>query len=390
MVNLRTEGRHALDEVSAMSLRPEFVTLASAEGANVRDLCRRFRVRPKTGYKWLARHADGGPAALADRPRQPLAPPARTAPAVERAVLELRERHPAWGGRKLRRRLLDLGGAGVPAASTITAIRRRHGRPGGRAGEPRDWVRFERAAPSERWQRDFKGHSAPAGPGRCHPPTVLDDHSRYAPAVAACGDERDATARGHPVALFRRSGLPDRILCDNGPPWGAAGAGGGPAAWSVWRRRRGAGVSHGRPDHPQAPGTDERFHRALNAEVIRGQTFHDLGACGSRFETWRAGYNHERPHESLGPAVPASRYRASDRPYPAALPAPGYGPGDGVRKAGADGTIGFRGRPWKVGAAFRGHPVGVRPCAEDGRWSVHLGTQEVAAVDVRVQNQGSQ
>lgn len=378
------------NEVSAMSLRLEFVTLASAEGANVRELCRRFRVSPKTGYKWLARHADGGPAALADRPRQPLASPARTAPAVERAVLELRERHPTWGGRKLRRRLLDLGGAGVPAASTITAILRRHGRLGGRAGEPRDWVRFEREAPNELWQMDFKGHFALAGPGRCHPLTVLDDHSRYALAVAACGDERDATVRGHLVALFRRYGLPDRILCDNGPPWGAAGAGGGHAALSVWLLRLGVGVSHGRPYHPQTQGKDERFHRTLNAEVIQGQTFHDLGACGSRFETWRAVYNHERPHESLGLAVPASRYRASDRPYPEALPALEYGPGDAVRKVGADGTISFRGRPWKVGEAFRGHPVGVRPCAEDGRWSVHFGTQEVASVDVRVQNQGSQ
>ena len=39
--------------VSAMELRIEFCKLASVEGANIRLLCRRFQVAPRTGYKWL-------------------------------------------------------------------------------------------------------------------------------------------------------------------------------------------------------------------------------------------------------------------------------------------------------------------------------------------------
>ena len=39
--------------------------------------------------------------------------------------------------------------------------------------------RFERDEPNELWQMDFKGHFDIGG-GRCHPLTVLDDHSRYA------------------------------------------------------------------------------------------------------------------------------------------------------------------------------------------------------------------
>src|SRR4051794_34397376 len=116
------------NEVSLMSLRLEFVTLAAAEGANVRELCRRYGVSPKTAYKWVARHRAGGPAALTDRPRRPVRSPDRTAEAVEAEVLRLRDEHPAWGGRKLRARLIALGHAAVPAASTITAVLRRHGR----------------------------------------------------------------------------------------------------------------------------------------------------------------------------------------------------------------------------------------------------------------------
>jgi len=84
-----------------------------------------------------------------------------------------------WGGRKLRARLLALGHAAVPAPSTITAILRRHGRlDGPRAGQPRDWQRFEHPAPNDLWQMDFKGHFGLTDGGRCHPLTVLDDHAR--------------------------------------------------------------------------------------------------------------------------------------------------------------------------------------------------------------------
>src|SRR5438067_11357124 len=111
---------------------------------------------------------------------------------MEAAVLAVRDEHPAWGGRKIRRRLGDLGASGVPSASTITAILHRHQQiDPAESAKHRAWERFERSAPNELWQMDFKGHFALAA-GRCHPLTVLDDHSRYAIAIGACGDEREA------------------------------------------------------------------------------------------------------------------------------------------------------------------------------------------------------
>src|ERR1700712_4013865 len=46
--------------LSTMDLRLEFCALASREGANVRLLCRRYEVAPKTGYKWLPPRGRGG------------------------------------------------------------------------------------------------------------------------------------------------------------------------------------------------------------------------------------------------------------------------------------------------------------------------------------------
>jgi transposase InsO family protein len=132
-------------------------------------------------------------------------------------VLRLGDQHHAWGGCKLRHRLRDVGHADVPAPSTITTVLRGHGRLGPAMTPGVAVVRFEHDAPNRLWQMDFKGHFATAG-GDCYALTVLDDPSRFALGMVACGDERDGTVRSHLTALFRRYGLPERVLCDNGPP----------------------------------------------------------------------------------------------------------------------------------------------------------------------------
>ena len=47
-------------EVSVMDRKREFVVFAMAEGANIRELCRRFGISPTTGYKWLERYRGRG------------------------------------------------------------------------------------------------------------------------------------------------------------------------------------------------------------------------------------------------------------------------------------------------------------------------------------------
>src|SRR5215218_9134329 len=174
-----------------MDMRREFVMLAQSKGIAVRELCRRFGVCPTTAYKWLGRNRSGTEGALADRSRRPLHSPRRTAGEMEAAVVQLRAAHPAWGGRKLQRRLVDLGHAGVPSPSTITEILRRHGCIDAvEAKKHTPWQRFERAAPNQLWQMDFKGHFA-IDQGRCHALTVLDDHSRYSLGLQACANEQE-------------------------------------------------------------------------------------------------------------------------------------------------------------------------------------------------------
>jgi transposase InsO family protein len=369
-------------EVSVVSLRLEFVRLASQPDANVRELCRRFAISAKTAYKWLARFREQGEQGLIDLSRRPLYSPERTAEEIEQRILALREQHPAWGGRKLRKRLLDLGEVDVPAASTITAILHRHERIDvQQSAAHRPYCRFEHDAPNRLWQMDFKGHFA-TDEGRCHPLTVLDDHSRFALGLFACADERTETVQRHMTTLFRRYGLPERILCDNGPPWGS-GAAAEHTPLSVWWLRLGIRVSHGRPYHPQTQGKDERFHRTLKAEVLQGAHFRNLLECQPRFNAWREVYNQERPHEALALAVPASRYRVSVRSFPEELPPLRYEAPMLVRKVQTTGEISFHNRDVKVGKAFAGYPVGVRATTTDGLWEIYFAAQQIGQIDER-------
>jgi transposase InsO family protein len=382
---LTSQRRWAMpwQEQSVMSLREEFVELAGREDANIRALCRRYDISPTTGYQWLARHRADGAAGLADRSRRPHASPARTEAALESAVLALREAHPTWGGRKLARRLQDLGQADVPAPSTITAILQRHGLIDPAAAlTHRPVQRFEAAAPNDCWQLDFTGHFA-LDHGRCHPLPVLDDHSRFALGLAACADEQGSTVRTHLTDLFRRYGLPWRLLCDNGPPWGNAGAAHQLTTLGVWLIRLGVEVLHGRPWHPQTQGKVERLNGTLTIDVIDRRRFADLAAVQTAFDAWRASYNQERPHEALGLATPISRYVPSPRRFPETLPEVVYAPGDAVRKVDAAGQISWQGTPWKLSIALAGQLVGVRPTLVDRVVEVRFCHHLVRTLDQR-------
>lgn len=370
-------------EVSIVSMRREFVMLAGQEGANRRDLCRRYGVSPSTAYKWLGRAGADPKENFSDRSRRPLRSPARTAAGMEAAVLALREEHPAWGGRKLRRRLIDLGHAGVPSASTITEILGRHGCLDPEVtAEHQAWQRFARAAPNELWQMDFKAHFA-TDEGRCHALSVLDDCSRFALALEACPNQQLDTVKGRLAGVFRNYGLPHAMLADNGPPWGNSDDEESRyTRFEVWLIQLGIPLHHGRPYHPQTQGKDERFHRTVEAEVVGRRRFTTLGECQRAFERWRHVYNSERPHEAIDLDTPLRRYQPSRRSFPEQLPPVDY-PDRIVRKVKVNGRISFGGQNWPVGKAFAGHRVALRPTNQDGLYHVFFCQQPIAGIDLR-------
>lgn len=366
--------------VSIMAMRREFVSLTSGEKANVRELCRRYGISPTTAYKWIERGGAEGET-YEDRSRRPVHSPNKTGAAMECKILEVRDAHPVWNARKIRR-VLQNRGESPPAASTIGQILKRNGRITEAASEAaQPWHRFEHPAPNDLSQIDFKGYIE-TGQGRCYPLTMLDDHSRFSQILKACTDERTETVRTHLIECFRHFGLPRRMNMDNGNPWGTPW-GDRHTHLTAWLIRMGVQVSHSRPLHPQTNGKEERFHRTLKAEVLGTRWFSTLAELQREFDRWREIYNQERPHEGIGLEVPASRYVASNRSYPEQLPPIVYDSTDEVRKVMSRGGIRFGGSEYYISKAFTGQLVALRPTAEDGVWNVFFCHERVATVDRR-------
>lgn len=368
-------------EVSAMSSRQEFVALALSGEVSIRELCRRFSISPTTAYKWIGRGANAGET-FEDRSRRPLNSPKRTDPEVEKQILALRDRHPYWNARKIRRIFQREVEGTVPAASTVGQIFKRHGRiTSERSQASTPWIRFEHPAPNDLSQIDFKGHFQ-VGNRRCYLLTMLDDHSRYAQIVTPCPDEKTETVRAHLVEAFRKYGLPRAINMDNGNPWGNP-TGDPYTKLTIWLIRLGIIVSHSRPYHPQTNGKDERLHRTLDHELLNHVFFGSFEELLAALKIWIQTYNFERPHESLALEVPATRYRPSPRSYPEQLPPLEYGLHDRVVTVRHNGMLYAWKTDFYIGQAFAKQPVALRPTTVDGRWDVYFCHLRIATLDRR-------
>ena len=359
-------------QITVKEQREEFVQLAKQPHANVSELCRRFGISRKTGYKWLGRQD------LDDRSRRPKSSPNRTPAQQEAKVLALRAADPAWGGRKIAH-LLERDHGIEMAPSTANSVLKRHGLISAEASQAaKPWQRFEHEAPNALWQMDFKGHF-PMAQGRCHPLTVLDDHSRFNIVLQAMDNERREDVQQALQAAFERYGLPDRINADNGAPWGTS-VDGALTGLGVWLIRLGVWLSHSRPLHPQTNGKDERFHRTLNEEVLSRRLFTHLEHAQQVFIAWRHKYNHHRPHEAIGMRTPAQRYQASPRAMPSVLPTIEYDENETVRKVNSCGFISYKNQRLRVGKALMGQYVALRSSQTRANvFDVYFGHQRLKA-----------
>jgi transposase InsO family protein len=381
-------------DVTVPKQRMDFVTLAVKDELPMSELCRRFGISRNTGYKWLNRAAaeppEVGPvqplaARLQDRSRRPMRSPSQTCGSVEAAVLQVRQAHPAWGGRKIahvlaRDRKLEI------APSTVTHVLHRHGLISAEASSAATpWLRFEHERPNSLWQMDFKGHF-PMDAGRCHALTVLDDHSRFNLVLRACPNERREGVQQWLEEAFKVYGLPDRINTDNGAPWGSSGQC-RLTGLGVWLVRLGVKLSYSTPLHPQTNGKEERFHRSLKAEVLQ-QHFVDLQQVQRAFDAWRDVYNLDRPHQALGMEIPAQRYQPSARSFPTALTPVEYASDDLIRKVSSDGHISFKNIKMRISMALVGEHIGLRPRPGiDGLYDIFFCHQWIAEIDLRGQRE---
>jgi len=365
-----------------MDQKQEFVLLAKGKGVSMSELCHRYQISRRTGYKWLARYEAYGPEGLNNQSKRPLNSPNQVDKKLEQQIISLRKSYPKWGSKKLRK-LLEVSAGGLegfegplPARSTIQAVLKRNGLVSStKSSAGNRWQRFEHDNPNDLWQMDFKGYFITESGIICYPLTILDDHSRFNLALQACANQKRLTVDQCLKRVFQQYGLPERILADNGSPWGGCRSTyqQGFRLFTFLEKQLmllGIQMVHGRPLHPQTQGKEERFHRTMKTELLQLENFKNLDHCQKKFDQWREQYNCVRPHEAIDLQVPASLYHPSNKKYPDKIPKPIYDTNDIIRHVSDTGEIAFKGLRYKVGKAFIGDDVALRPTSIDGEYQV--------------------
>lgn len=371
-------------ETCAMQERLEFIAAwKTEEEETVAELCRRFGITRRTGYKWLGRYEQAGWAGLVERSRAPLRHANQVEAGVEEEVLAARRRRPQWGPRKLRDWLRrKQPERSWPAASTIGAMLQRRGlthAPGRRRVPRREEGLTPAAGANEVWCADFKGWFRAGDGARCDPFTISDLHSRYLLRTQLLRRLDYENCQPVVEACFREYGLPQVWRTDNGAPFASSG-GTGLTRLAVWLIRVGVRPERIEPGRPQQNGRHERLHRTLK-QAAASPPAASWRAQQRRFDRFLVEYNWERPHAALGGATPAERYQPSGREFPARIAEIEYPSGMEVRRVSPGGQL----RIWRhhpfVSNALVGQPVGLEPVGE-GQWRAWFSFYELGVYDL--------
>ena len=160
--------------------------------------------------------------------------------------------------------------------------------------------------PHVRWSMDFVQDSLADGRS-FRVLNVIDDYSRVCVAMEvdfSLPGERVARALDRAAA---RTGWPAGIVVDNGPEFTGK-------ALDQWAFERGVTLHFIDPGKPTQNAFVESFNGKFREECLSQNWFTGLGYARQTIGEWRDGYNHVRPHKSLGWKTPAEAEQAAFSP----------------------------------------------------------------------------
>lgn len=357
-------------------LRKEFIN-ALKTSKNFSSLCREFGISRKTGYKWVERNNQS--CSLSDRSHAPLHIPGKTPTYIEDAIMRVRADNPEWGAKTILKVLENNGYVDLPCIRTANNILKRNGCISQTESQKRQaFLRFQRDHCNELWQIDFKGDFPLLDGTRCFPFDIIDDCSRY--CLGIFPKNNTIGVMQSMELVFRKYGLPNAILSDNGGQF--AGFQGGYTQFERWLMDLDILPIHGRPLHPQTQGKIERFHRTMKNELLKRNTFIDLSDAEKHLQEWRIKYNEVRPHEAIDMYCPADIYEPSERKYPDQIEQYAYSGLYRILKVNCKGYLRFDSKVFYLSETMAGAELELRPNG-GGYASICYRNYKIAEVDLR-------
>jgi transposase InsO family protein len=307
-------------------------------------ICRELGISRQTYYKLRRRFAEDGVDGLMARSRRPHHSPRQLSAAEEDAVVAafkwLEEDGWDYGAISIQARLKAQAVTGlgdsqpdelpdsepdsepvvaldrVPSLRTIHRVLHRRGlappQPNKRTRS--SGRRFEFPASNDCWQIDaFEHHLATGAVVVVF--ELLDDHSRLLLANLAWPSEDGTgawTVVASAIAVF---GPPRMFLSDNSLAFSGARRG-RQVQFETNLRALGIKPITSRPYHPRTCGKNERHHQTSQRWLRRRPVAETLEQLQTQLDTYLEAYNTKRPHQGIGMATPAARYKTGQRNRP--------------------------------------------------------------------------
>jgi len=371
-------------EVNPMQQKLLFIADYIRQISSMTDLCARYGISRKTGYKWVARYEELGLDGLNEQSRRPSKSPIQTPYRIQQKIIELRQKYSTKPGSKKLKVLLAqcYPNEHIPSKTTIYNILNRAGLVDSRKRKRRVSHYPQPFSPvhdvNELWSVDYKGQFKLGNGHWCYPLTVMDHKSRFLCCCQGLKGPLYKETKASFIKLFREYGLPGRIRSDNGVPF-ASTSRGGLSKLSIWWIKLDILPERIEPGKPQQNGRHERMHRTLKQAATRPASS-NMRSQQRRFDDFCKEYNQQRPHEALDQQTPSSQYTRSPREYPEKIPEIHYPDYFEVKKVSSNGTACWHNRMLYVSHLLYGEYIGLNE-VDEGMWQVYFGPIKLGQID---------
>ena len=357
-------------ETDKMDQVHQFIAAVRKGEKPFKHICDDFGISEKTGYKWKNRAIACGEKSLGELSRRPKNSPTQINSEVLAEMIRIKNAYKTWGPKKVLARYKAIyPNKEAPSLSSVE----RHFRIAGLVKTRRvkkatisDCPRLQRQikanAPNDVWCIDFKGYWISGGE-RCEPFTIRDLYSKKIIRVQLVASKDTETIREIMKSAFREFGLPKVIHSDNGTPFACSSGVLGLTALSVWWISLGIIPDRSLKGCPGQNGSLERFHADIAAEIEK-KIPGGIEANQRALDEWVKEYNSVRPNEAIGMKTPDEIYVKSERKYIGDYDEIEYPIGYISRKGQHNGTIKVHGAVIRIGYAFKGYQLGLKPIAD--------------------------
>jgi putative transposase len=365
----------AWGEVQVMNQREAFIKDCQSEILTFAEICKRYEISRKTGYKWFNRYNNDCINGLANLSRAPKTQAGATDHNLVKQILGLKHLRPTWGPKKILAELeRNSLGLDWPSVTTIGNILDKHGlvirRKYRHRFAKKDILLVDAEHSNDVWCMDFKGWSTTKDGVKFDPFTLTDKRTRFLLRCLKLHENNTEHVWAVLEIAFREYGLPLYLRSDNGPPF-AANTAGRVSRLAVLLIKVGVLPQWIEPGNPQQNGQHERMHLTMKEEGIIPKLL-TLDEQTMKLREFRDYFNFQRPHEAIGQQYPGDIYTPSPRIWNGKLNPLEYTADYKIGKVRSGGKMRWKGVDVFISRSLEGEYVGVKE-NEENKLVVYFG-----------------